>query len=66
MNNKQAGVYQITYKFYINEQLQETKIRKVTVTDKVTDFAYTGAEQAYIVPASGYYKIELWGASGRK
>ena len=56
--------YEIVYKFYIDGELKETKIRKVTVFETVTNFSYTGAEQAYIVPASGYYKIELWGASG--
>ena len=64
VNHTLVGDYEIVYKFYIDGELKETKIRKVTVFEKVTDFSYTGAEQAYTVPASGYYKIELWGASG--
>ena len=32
--------------------------------NKVTNFDYTGGEQTYAVPASGYYKIEAWGAQG--
>ncbi len=28
------------------------------------EFDYTGSEQEFIVPRSGEYKIELWGASG--
>jgi hypothetical protein len=27
-------------------------------------FGYTGASQKFIVPATGVYKIEAWGASG--
>lgn len=27
-------------------------------------FAYTGSEQKYVVPVTGIYKIELWGAGG--
>jgi len=30
------------------------------------EFDYTGSEQEFIVPRSGEYKIELWGASGVK
>ena len=28
------------------------------------EFAYTGSEEVFIVPATGYYKIEAWGAQG--
>lgn len=28
------------------------------------DFLYTGAVQEYVVPKTGYYEIELWGAGG--
>lgn len=30
----------------------------------VSDFAYTGDYEEYIVPVSGYYRVELWGAQG--
>ena len=28
------------------------------------DFAYTGNYQEFVVPKTGYYEVELWGASG--
>ena len=28
------------------------------------DFAYTGDEQTYTIPADGYYALEVWGAQG--
>ena len=28
------------------------------------DFAYTGSEQTFTAPVSGYYKLEVWGAQG--
>ena len=30
------------------------------------DFSYTGEGQEYIIPSNGYYKFEVWGASGGK
>lgn len=38
--------------------------RKVEVGNYDVEFAYTGSEQEYVVNASGYYKIEAWGAQG--
>ena len=32
--------------------------------DTVFNFDYTGGEQTFIVPVSGTYKVELWGAQG--
>lgn len=32
--------------------------------DSVFDFGYKGREQEFIVPASGLYKLEVWGAQG--
>ena len=29
-------------------------------------YSYTGTEQTFIVPKTGYYKLETWGASGGK
>ncbi len=43
--------------------LEDVSIKAVWVS-KTFEFAYTGAEQAFIVVLSGKYKIELWGASG--
>ena len=30
----------------------------------VWNFDYTGSEQAFVTPETGYYKLEVWGASG--
>ena len=30
----------------------------------ITEFAYTGGEQTFVVPVSGYYKLETWGGQG--
>jgi hypothetical protein len=32
--------------------------------EKVKNFAYTGGEQTFTAPVSGYYKIDTWGAQG--
>ena len=32
--------------------------------DTVFNFDYTGAEQTFVAPVSGTYKVELWGAQG--
>ena len=32
--------------------------------DTVFNFDYTGAEQTFVAPVSGTYKVETWGASG--
>lgn len=31
---------------------------------KLYEFAYTGAEQTFVVPATAYYKLQVWGAQG--
>ena len=31
---------------------------------KVWNYDYTGGEQTFIVPVNGFYKLEVWGASG--
>lgn len=35
-----------------------------TITNQVSEFAYTGEAQTYTAPASGTYKLEVWGAQG--
>ena len=40
--------------------VQNLKVKK----ENVDEFAYTGAEQEFVVPKTGRYKIELWGAQG--
>ena len=39
-------------------------ISKTKLIGNVIEFNYTGNYQEFIVPVSGMYKIELWGASG--
>lgn len=46
---------------YIN-----ANVRDVTYDRKVWNYDYTGYEQIFIVPKTGTYKIELWGAEGGK
>ena len=35
-----------------------------SVNNVVTNFSYTGEQTTYVVPTSGYYQLEVWGASG--
>ena len=40
-------------------------VRTLTVKkENVDEFSYTGDEQEFVVPKTGRYKIELWGAQG--
>lgn len=40
-------------------------LRKVDYKcEKTFNFNYTGSEQVFIAPASGYYQLETWGAQG--
>ena len=41
-----------------------SKVVFVATPTKSVDFDYTGTEQAFVAPADGKYKIELWGAQG--
>ena len=56
-NKNVEGTYYLRYDF--NGYLLR---RKVIVTQ--TEFAYTGALQMFVVPTTGWYQIELWGAEG--
>ena len=37
---------------------------KAKWTQSVYNFSYTGGEQTFTAPATGYYKLEVWGAQG--
>ncbi len=37
---------------------------KATWLKVVEEFAYTGSEQVYTTPITGYYKVQTWGAQG--
>lgn len=57
------GEYIITYTIKY-KQFSKMITRKVYVTDAIYEFDYTGSEQVFIAPVSGYYKLETWGAQG--
>lgn len=48
----------------LGENVYPANIKNIIETDKKVVFSYTGNVQEYVVPESGYYKIECWGASG--
>ena len=37
---------------------------KLRYKDYIVNYDYTGGEQTFVTPTSGYYKIEAWGAQG--
>ncbi|MGE5456087.1 MAG: glycine-rich protein [Ignavibacteriales bacterium] len=41
-----------------------TQTRTVNVISQVFNYDYTGAVQTFVVPTTGTYKLELWGAQG--
>ncbi|MBP3635347.1 MAG: InlB B-repeat-containing protein [Bacilli bacterium] len=51
-------------KYNKNKEEYEKKLEEYYAKNKVIEYGYTGDYQEYIVPESGRYKIELWGASG--
>ena len=58
------GTYRVSYVATHQGYLIEAE-RIIEVVDPVTyEYAYTGREQQFIVPASGVYRAELWGAQG--
>lgn len=42
----------------------ETVVETETLTNQITNFEYTGTAQQYIAPATGTYKLQVWGAQG--
>jgi hypothetical protein len=65
VNTEAAGEYTITYSY---EEYSVTRTVIVTEPAPETDmeYNYTGAVQTYVVPRSGRYKLETWGAERRK
>ena len=43
--------------------LEDASVKALWVQETY-EFAYTGSEQIFIAPVTGYYKLEVWGASG--
>lgn len=56
----QEGTYYLVYDF--DGYLVRRKVVVVSKTD--FDYDYTGSVQTFTAPLSGYYKLEVWGASG--
>lgn len=44
---------------WVKVERAEKKVEPFSV-----DFAYTGSVQEYVVPATGLYKLEVWGSAG--
>ena len=43
--------------------LEDASVKALWVQETY-EFAYTGSEQIFIAPVTGYYKLEVWGAQG--
>lgn len=43
--------------------LEDASVKALWVKETY-EFAYTGSEQTFTAPVTGYYKLEVWGASG--
>jgi prepilin-type N-terminal cleavage/methylation domain-containing protein len=62
-----VGTYTVTYDVTDssgNHATQVVRTVNVVAPPSPADYAYTGAMQAYTVPFSGIYKLEVWGAQG--
>lgn len=58
------GTYVITYRASYQGNVIEEE-RTIEVIDPITyEYVYTGKEQQFVAPATGSYRIELWGAQG--
>ena len=45
--------------------LEDASVKALWVQETY-EFAYTGSEQIFTAPVTGYYKLEVWGAEGGK
>lgn len=58
------GTYVVTYRANYQGNVIEEE-RTIEVIDPITyEYTYTGKEQQFVVPATGLYQTELWGAQG--
>ena len=55
INVSTQGMENSTYKFYVKRQ-ESNNLKTI--------YESTGSSEEYVVPYSGYYEIELWGAAG--
>ena len=66
----EEGEYILTYTYKKNNVTLATATRTVIVIDQIKTFTYNGttgsdgSAQEFEVKKTGYYKVELWGASG--
>ena len=64
------GEYDVEYKLYIDGIYKDNATRHVTVFKKINKFPYNGtlvdnrSIYTFVIPMSGYYMLEAWGASG--
>ncbi len=47
-----------------NNSITKESTCTISINKGIFAYSYTGAEQEFIVPLDGNYKVELWGASG--
>lgn len=64
VNTSQAGTYTLTYTATDKAGNTATATRTVNVISSSTTFSYTGTIQTFVPAVTGYYKLEVWGASG--
>lgn len=66
VNTAVAGTYYVTYtvKDSSNNESSITRTVVVIPSTQVFDFTYTGNYQLFVVPYTGVYKLETWGAQG--
>ena len=53
-----------TWGLAVTNLSKRTKCNLYFISDINVNFNYTGSEQTFIVPVSGTYKLETWGAQG--
>lgn len=62
---KNSGVYYLWIKASDNVGNESTTVSNLfAVVTAVNNFTYTGAVQNYVVPLTGTYRFEVWGAAG--
>src|SRR5574344_2113417 len=59
-----SSKYTVTNKFDVIQTTVGDFSKCSYTNNQEFTFDYTGAEQTFISECSGYYKVELWGASG--
>lgn len=63
-NNSTAEWNNDSWGIVVSNLNERTKCNVYFISDIKVDFNYTGGEQTFIVPVSGTYKLETWGAQG--